>query len=240
LGVSAGNSWLWEYPCGNWLGEAIGRTPPSSLLLLACKRRRRRRCRAMDSGLFDKFLKESKRRLNDKSDSEKVRVFIDWCIKNNYEEVILRISSEEKGGWARNYFLDFTTNRIIVTKKSFLTKFADVGYVAGLAPYPYLVLLKDSNSSNIRPKATLTPEDLLKRQQSFYIWYSDIAEFVLRRGIETLVTNMFGRAIVSNFLHIKTSSGKEYNFTLPVNKNGNYEQLRFWVGVVLPSFCPPY
>jgi hypothetical protein len=195
----------------------------------------------MDSELFGKFLKESKRRLNDKSDSEKVRIFIDWCVKNNYEEVILRISSEEKGGWARNYYLDFTTNRIIVTKKSFLTKFADLGYVAGLAPYPYLVLLKDSkNSSKIRSQATSSPEELLKRQQSFYIWYSDIAEFVLRKGIETLVTNMFGRAIVSNFLHIKTSSGKEYNFTLPVNKNGNYEQIRFWIGVVLPSFCPPY
>src|SRR5919112_4639325 len=147
----------------------------------------------MDPGLFDKFLKESKERLNNKADSEKIRVFIDWCVKNDYEEVILRISSEEKGGWARNYFLDFTTNRIIVSKKSFLTKFADLGFVAGLAPYPYLVLLKDSNSSNIRSQATSSAEDLLKRQQSFYIWYSDIAEFVLRRGIETLVTNMFGR-----------------------------------------------
>ena len=194
----------------------------------------------MDSGLFDKFLKESKKRLNGKSDSEKVRVFIDWCLKNNYEEVILRISSEEKGGWARNYILDFTTSRIIVAKKSFLTKFVDVGYVAGLAPYPYLVLLKDSNPSKIRSQATTSPEQLLKKQQSFYIWYSDIAEFVLRKGTETLVTNMFGRAIVSNFLSIKKTSGEEYNFTLPVNKNGTYEHIRFWIGVVLPSFCPPY
>jgi len=194
----------------------------------------------MDSGLFDKFLKESKKRLNGKSDSEKVRVFIDWCLKNNYEEIVLRISSEEKGGWARNYILDFTTSRIIVTKKSFLTKFVDVGYVAGLAPYPYLVLLKDSNPSKIRSQATTSPEQLLKKQQSFYIWYSDIAEFVLRKGTETLVTNMFGRAIVSNFLSIKKTSGEDYNFTLPVNKNGTYEQIRFWMGVVLPSFCPPY
>lgn len=194
----------------------------------------------MDSVLFDKFLKESKKRLNGKSDSEKVRVFIDWCLMNNYEEIVLRISSEEKGGWARNYILDFTTSRIIVTKKSFLTKFVDVGYVAGLAPYPYLVLLKDSNSSKIRSQATSSPEQLLKRQQSFYIWYSDIAEFVLRKGTETLVTNMFGRAIVSNFLSIKKSSGEEYKFTLPVNKNGTYEQIRFWIGVILPSFCPPY
>jgi hypothetical protein len=26
LGVYAGNIWLSEYPCRNWLGEAIGRT----------------------------------------------------------------------------------------------------------------------------------------------------------------------------------------------------------------------
>ena len=193
----------------------------------------------MDSQLFSKFLKDSKRNLNEKTDWEKIRIFIDWCIKNGYEEVILRISSEEKGGWAKNYFLDFTTNRIIITKKGFLTKFADLGYVAGLAPYPYLVLLKDPNSSNIRSQATSSPEELVKRQ-GFSIWYSEIAEFVLRKGIETVVTNMFGRAIVSNFLRIKTSYGKEYNFTLPVNKNGTYEQIRFWIGVILPSFYPPH
>src|SRR5919197_5386831 len=113
----------------------------------------------MNSALFEKFLMESKKTLDAASDSEKLRTFIDWCVNNNYEEVILRISSEEKGGWARNHFLDFTTNRIIVTKKSFLTKFADVGYVAGLAPYPYLVLLKDSNSSNMRARVTSSPEE---------------------------------------------------------------------------------
>jgi hypothetical protein len=193
----------------------------------------------MDSQRFSKFMKESKRNLEEKTDWEKIRIFIDWCVKNGYEEVILRVSSEEKGGWAKNYFLDFTTSRIIITKKGFLTKFADLGYVAGLAPYPYLVLLKDPSSSNIRSQATSSPEELMKRQ-GFSVWYSDIAEFVLRKGIETVVTNMFGRAIVSNFLRIKTSSGKEYNFTLPVNKNGTYEQMRYWVGVVLPSFYPPY
>ena len=89
----------------------------------------------MDPGLFDKFLKESKKRLNGKkSDSEKVRVFIDWCINNNYEEVILRISSEEKGGWARNYFLDFTTSRVIVTKKELFDKICRCGLCCRLIP----------------------------------------------------------------------------------------------------------
>jgi hypothetical protein len=193
----------------------------------------------MNSALFEKFLIESKKALDAESDSEKLRTFIDWCLKNNYEEVILRISSEEKGGWARNHFLDFTTKRIIATKKRFLTKFADLGYVAGLAPYPYLVLLKDSRPSNIKAQATSNPDELLKKD-GFYIWYSDIAEFVLRKGTETLVANMFGRAIVSNFLHIKTLSGNEHYFTLPVNKNGTYEQIRYWISVILPSFCSPY
>ncbi|HEY1248696.1 MAG TPA: hypothetical protein VGE97_06895 [Nitrososphaera sp.] len=178
--------------------------------------------------------------MKDKSDPQKVRIFIDWCLKNNSEEVILRVSSEEKGGWSRNYLLDFTTTRLIITKKGFMTKFADVGYVAGLSPYPYLVLLKDSKKSkNIKTPAVSSPDELLERE-GFYIWYSDISNFVLRKGIETLVTNMFGRAIVSNFLNIKTNSGKEYNFTLPVNKNGTYEQIRYWISVLLPSFCPPY
>src|ERR671930_1285953 len=151
----------------------------------------------MNSELFEKFLMESKKALTGKSDSEKVRTFIDWCIENNCEEVILRISSEEKGGWARNHFLDFTTNRIIVSKKSFLTKFADLGYVAGLAPYPYLLLLKNSDPSKIRKQALRTPDELV-RSGSFsdFIWYSDIEEIIFRKGIETVVANMFGRAIM--------------------------------------------
>ena len=101
-----------------------------------------------------------------------------------------------------------------------MTKFADLGYVAGLAPYPYLVLLKDSNPSKIRSQATTSPGSSFEETTELLIWYSDIAEFVLRKGTETLVTNMFGRAIVSNFLSIKKSSGEGYKFTLPVNKNG--------------------
>jgi hypothetical protein len=194
----------------------------------------------LDSRLFEKFLMESENRLNDQSDSEKLRTFIDWCLENKCEEVILRLSSEEKGGWSKNYFLDFTTSRLIITKKSFLKKFADLGYVAGLAPHSHLVLRKDVNSENSKVAVTTPTAEKLLKMQGFYIWYSDISEFILRKGVETTVANMFGRAIVSNFLYILLSSGKEYNFTLPVNKNGTYEQIRYWVGVLLPSFCPPY
>jgi hypothetical protein len=196
----------------------------------------------MNPPLFEKFLRETKKRLRDRSDSEKVRMFIDWCDKNNTEEIILRLSSEEKGGWSRNYSLDFTTSRVIVSKKGLLTKFADLGYVAGLAPYPYLVLLKDPDTSKIRKQAAMTPDDLVKKEGfCYHIQYSDVEDLVLRKGMETMVANMFGRAIVSNFLSIKmASSGKIHDFVLPVNKNGTYEQVFFWVSVVLPTKCRPY
>jgi hypothetical protein len=39
--------------------------------------------------------------------------------------------------------------------------------------------------------------------------------------------------IMKNFLKIKTVN-KTYDFTLPVNKNGKFEQIHFWLSVVLP------
>lgn len=187
---------------------------------------------------FEKFLEKSKHGFMNKSDSEKIRFFIDWCKKNRMEEIILRLSSETKGGWSNNFYLDFTTDRIIITKKNFVTKFADLGYVAGLAPYPYLLLLKNSDPSKIRKQASLTPDELMKNEGYLdSIWYSEIEEIIFRKGIETTVANMFGRAIVANFLMIKASKGCKFDFKLPVNKNGTYEQVHFWVNVVLPPHC---
>lgn len=193
---------------------------------------------AMNPNTFEQFLSESRHAFRDKSDSEKIKFFTDWCKKNGTEEVILRLSSENKGGWSSNFYLDFTTARIIITKKSFFTKFADVGYVAGLAPYPYLLLLKNPDPSKIRKQASLAPDELVKSENySDSIWYSEIKEIILRKGMETAVANMFGRAIVANFLAISASGGRRFDFKLPVNKNGTYEQVHFWVNVVLPLHC---
>lgn len=184
---------------------------------------------------FAKFLEYSKNVLVAKSDSEKVMFFIDWCNHNDIEETIIRLSSETKGGWGNNLQLDFTTSRIIISRKGFLRKFIDLGYVAGMAPYPYLLLknkLKESDISS--DSCVISPESILKHDQwNFYIEYSKINDFILRKGIETTVTNMIGRMIQSNFMTIR-SQNKMYNFTLPVNKNGNYEQIIFWLGVVVP------
>jgi hypothetical protein len=186
---------------------------------------------------FEQFLKlaEEDRLASSKSDSEKIKDFILWCKKKNFEETISRLSSEEKGGWSRNFCLDFTTSRIIVSKKSFLKKFVDLGYVAGIAPFPYMVLSKKIKRSDLKKQYKNTSADIIKREDrsNYYIWYSDIQEFIIRKGIETTVTNMVGTMIMKNFLTIKTLN-KTYNFTLPVNKNGQFEQIHYWLSVVLP------
>src|SRR6266516_7220193 len=186
---------------------------------------------------FEQFLKFSKDTISDKSNPEKIRAFIEWCKKNNMEEIILRLSSEDKGGWGKNCFLDFTTTRIIVSKKNFIRKFADLGYIAGIAPYPYKLTTKKwsvLNQSDTKKQALIVPEDVLTRSFSnFYIWYSDIKEFVVRKGRETTVRNMVGTMIKANFLTIKTSN-KTYNFAIPVSKNGSFDEMRLWLSVVLP------
>ena len=183
---------------------------------------------------FAKFLEHSKDILVKKSDSEKVLFFIDWCKSHDIEETILRLSSETKGGWGKNLQLDFTTNRIIVSRKAVLRKFVDLGYVAGMAPYPYLLLKNKLRESDFSSKScVINPRTLLDDPSNYYIEYSKIDAFILRKGIETTVTNMIGRMIKSNFITIHSET-KVYEFTLPVNKNGNYEQIVFWLGVVVP------
>jgi hypothetical protein len=184
---------------------------------------------------FEQFLRfADEEALSAKSDSEKIQDFILWCKKNNFEEIILRLGSEEKGGWSKNFSLDFTTTRIILSKKRFLNKFVDLGYVAGLAPIPYMILSKKIKRSYVKKQHNDPPEDIIKRDRSnYYIPYSDIQQFIIRKGIETTVTNMVGTMIMKNFLTIKTVD-KTYDFTLPVNKNGKFEHIHFWLSVVLP------
>ena len=184
---------------------------------------------------FEQFLKLAEDNgLSSKSDSEKIKDFILWCKKKHIEENLLRLSSEEKGGWSRNFSLDFTTTRIIISKKSFLKKFVDMGYVAGIAPFPYMVLSKKLKRFDVKKQYKNSLTDIINRDKSsYYIWYSDIQEFIIRKGIETTVTNMVGTMIMKNFITIKTVN-KTYDFTLPVNKNGKFEQIHFWLSVVLP------
>ncbi|HET7390172.1 MAG TPA: hypothetical protein VFJ51_05055 [Nitrososphaeraceae archaeon] len=184
---------------------------------------------------FEQFLKFAEDQLSNKTDSQKIQAFTSWCKKNDTEEVILRLSSEDKGGWGRNFFfLDFTTSRIIVSKKRFLRKFLDLGYVAGMAPFPYMIFSKKLKPSNIRKQALINPSNILDNNSSnFFISYSDIQEIVIRKGTENIVRNMLGTMITSNFLTVKTAS-KTYNYVLPANKNGTFEEIYYWLSIVLP------
>jgi hypothetical protein len=189
----------------------------------------------MNASQFQEFLTYADKRLAGRSDSEKVAAFMAWCKDRGIEEVIARLSAEDKKWWKQSLFLDFTTTRIIVSKKSYARKFLDTGFVAGIAPFPYIVLSKDLKISNIRKQSMLRPEEMLKSNSTnYYMLYSEIRNFFLRKGVETTITNMLGTAIKSNFVTIRTINNKVYSFRLPVSKNGSFEKIRYWLSVVMP------
>jgi hypothetical protein len=189
----------------------------------------------MNPSEFQEFLTYADKRLAGRSNSEKVTAFIAWCKDREIEEVIARLSAEDKKWWKQSLFLDFTTTRIIVSKKSYARKFVDTGYVAGMAPFPYIILSKGLKISNIRKQSMLRPVEILESDSSnYYITYSEIRNFFFRKGVETTITNMLGTAIRSNFLTIKTINNKVYGFRLPVRKNGSFEKIHYWLSVVLP------
>jgi hypothetical protein len=188
---------------------------------------------------FERFLRfVEDHSLQNKPDAEKLQTFISWCKRSDFEEVIIRLSSESKGGWGNNFLLDFTTNRIIISKKKFIRKFVDVGYIAGMAPFPYILISNQKlKPSDLKKRLiTINPEHNLKgdRSSNFFIPYSEIQEIIIRKGIQSIVTNMLGSMITTNFLSIITSSDT-YDYMLPVSKNGTFEQIRYWLSIVVPA-----
>jgi hypothetical protein len=169
------------------------------------------------------------------SDAERILLFIEWCKKRKMEELILRLSSETTGGWGNNFFLDFTTNRLIVSKKNFFRKFADVGYIAGMAPYPYLVLSPKIKDSEIdKRSASFDPDAILSSNpNNLCFWYEEIEELLFRRGDETTVHNMMGSVVQANFLTIK-SKGKTFQFKLPARKDGQFDKVYYWMRTLIP------
>ena len=176
--------------------------------------------------------------LQGKSDVEKIKTFISWCQRSGFEEVIIRLSSEDKGGWGNNFLLDFTTHRIIISKKKFIRKFVDLGYIAGMAPFPYMLVSKQNlKLSDLRkPPIVTDPESNLKKGSSsnFFIPYSEIQEIIIRKGVDTIVTNMLGSMITTNFLTINALSNI-HDYMLPVRKNGTFEEIHYWLSAIVPA-----
>ena len=183
---------------------------------------------------FEQFLNFSEKDARSKSDSEKISSFIQWCNSKGIEEVIIRLSAENQDWTGCNYFLDFTTSRLIVSTKSFTRKFFDTGFIAGMAPLPYALLAKDK-SPDFKKGTTLDPSQIIRKARTIlYFQYSEIEEIHLRRGVETTVTNMLGTAISMNFLTVMTRDGEHYSYRLPVRKNGSFEKMYFWLNEILP------
>ena len=189
----------------------------------------------MNPSEFAEFLDYNQKHSSSASDSEKISSFVEWCKNRGIEEVIIRLSTEDKNWRRNNYFLDFTTTRLIVSKKEFTRKFFDTGFIAGMAPFPYRILAKGQKIPDFKKRTLLNPSEVLRKDNSnFYIRYSEFNEVSMRRGIETTISNMLGSAISANFLIIKAANGKEYAYRLPVGKNGSFEKTYYWLNKILP------
>lgn len=180
---------------------------------------------------FNQFLKlTSEGREN--SDIQKIKMFIDWCNKNNYEEILLRLSSEKDAGLGDNRIIDFTTKRIIITKKSFIKKFLDVGYVAGMGPFPYIILSEKKHTSKIKDSAKVDVRKIMNKSDLEYsLDYDLVNQVIVRQGSSSVVRNMFGSFIAKNYLTIITDK-KRYEYILPAKKNGDFYRMTHWLQVL--------
>lgn len=187
----------------------------------------------MNKTEFEQYLKLT-RKDTSSSDSEKILSFIIWCNSTGIEELIIRLSAESKNWKGSGYFLDFTTSRLIVSKKSFARKLFDTGFIAGMAPLPY-ALLAGNKGPDFKKGTAPDPSAIVEEGRSIlYFRYSEIEEIHLRRGVETTITNMLGTAINTNFIAIKIKDGNQYSYGLPVRKNGSFEKMYFWLNAITP------
>ena len=186
------------------------------------------------SDVFTNFLKSNDiNKFRKKDKIERIRLFLDWCNKNNFETHLLRLSSSEKNMLRNSNFLDFTTKRIIITSKQVIRNIFDTGYIAGLSPFLYCLVDDKIKIEDYSQGSFLTINDLLGNNSSKSIFYSEITEIQFKHGLDTLVHNMLGRAIRDNYFKIHTKS-LDYTYVIPVRKNGTFEQISYWINAILP------
>ena len=157
---------------------------------------------------------------NKTSGIDNILYFIDWCNNNNYEELLLRLNFERQGGLGYNSIIDFTNKRVIITRKKIINRIFDMGFVAGLRPFPYMILSEKKQQSKIKDSAKLQIEKILKDPNlECTITYNDISRVSMKKGSDSLVHNMFGSFITKYYLTIFTTTNK-YEYILPMKKNG--------------------
>ena len=69
----------------------------------------------------------------------------------------------------------------------------------------------------------------------YSISYDNINKITISRGNDTRVNNMVGSFITKNYFVIYMISGEQYEFSLPVRKNGNFEKISYWLKILLPT-----
>ncbi len=161
--------------------------------------------------------------------------FIDWCNNNNHEELLIRLSSEKQGGLGYDSVIDFTTKRIIITRKKLMNRIFELGFVAGLGPFPYMILSKKKQQSKIKDSAKLKIEKILQDENlEFTISYIDVQKIVIKRGSNSIVRNMLGSFITKNYLTIITKTNNKYEYVLSIKKNGDFSKMFYWMKSILP------
>ena len=185
-----------------------------------------------DFKLFLNSLNYAKK--NNKNGIDNILNFIAWCNKNNFEELLLRLNSEKQGGLGYNSIIDFTTKRIIITRKKILNRILDTGFLAGLGPFPYMILSEKSQKSKIKDSAKLHIEKILQDSNLECIFdYTDVSKIIIKKGTNSLVHNMFGSFITKYYMTIFTKNEK-YEHVLPMKKNGDFDKLVYWMTTILP------
>lgn len=187
---------------------------------------------------FDDFKKFLDFLNHNKKDNENIvdnlLHFIEWCNDNNYEELLVRLNSEKQGGLGYNSIIDFTTRRIIITRKTIIKSIFEIGFVAGLGPFPYMILSKKKQQSKIKDSAKLQIEKILHDQNlECIINYNDILKIIIKKGSNSVVRNMFGSFITKNYMTIFTKNNR-YEYTLPIKKNGEFNKMSYWMKSILP------
>ena len=190
----------------------------------------------MEFSKFKEFLNNINynKKSNNNRDIENILHFIEWCNNNNYEELLLRLNSERQGGLGYNSIIDFTNKRVIVTRKKIIDRIFDMGFVAGLGPFPYMILSQKKQQSKIKDSAKLQIEKILHDPNlECTITYNGISKIIMKKGSNSLVHNMFGSFISKYYLTIFTTNNK-YEYILPMKKNGDFDKMSYWMKTLLP------
>ena len=189
----------------------------------------------MEFKVFKDFLNIANyNKKNNTSGIDNILYFIDWCNNNNYEELLLRLNSERQGGLGYNSIIDFTNKRVIITRKKILNRIFDIGFVAGLGPFPYMILSEKKQQSKIKDSAKLQIERILQDPNlERTITYNDISRIIIKKGSNSLIHNMFGSFITKYYLTIFTTNNK-YEYILPMKKNGDFDKMSYWMKALLP------